>query len=430
MRLPGSFPKRGEGVSPPRVAARQNKAVKDDTIKMNKLTRVAACHASPVFLNARATTDKAISLIQQAAARNARLIVFPETYISAFPIWSSVRPPTENHDLFQRMVKESVYAHGEEMAAVRETARATKSVVSIGFSERSPHSNGCLYNSHLIIGKDGNVLVHHRKLVPTFFEKLTWSPGDGHGLRVANTKFGRIGALICGENTNPLARYSLIALAEQIHISSWPAIWPTRVPQPRVHDEEGSTVPPSPANYDNLAANRTRAAAHCFEAKCFGVACSGHLGEDAIEAVVDGASQPESVEETLRAMPRAATFFLDPSGAPLPSFTYSATGEAQATLHLQNEEGILYADMDLDACIEGKQYHDVAGGYQRLDIFDLKVDRTRRDPIRFDPYKSRKTKQETKGDYLEETADDHLATQETAETTYSNSSQSHPAPAS
>jgi nitrilase len=381
---------------------------------MSKLTRVAACHASPVFLNARATTDKAISLIQQAAARNARLIVFPETYISAFPIWSSVRPPTENHDLFQRMVKESVYAHGEEMAAVRETARATKSVVSIGFSERSPHSNGCLYNSNLIIGKTGDVLVHHRKLVPTFFEKLTWSPGDGHGLRVANTKFGRIGALICGENTNPLARYSLIALAEQIHISSWPAIWPTRVPRKRVHDEEDSTGQPTPANYDNLAANRTRAAAHCFEAKCFGVACSGHLGEDAIETVVGGASQPESVEETLRAMPRAATFFLDPSGAPLPSFTYSAAGEAQATPHLQNEEGILYADMDLDACIEGKQYHDVAGGYQRLDVFDLKVDRTRRDPIRFDPYTSRKVKQETEGDYLEEeeTSEDHPVEQQ------------------
>jgi nitrilase len=347
------------------------------------ITRVAACHASPVFLNARATTEKAISFIKQAAARNANVIVFPETYVSAFPIWSSVRPPTENHDLFQRMVKESVYADGEEMAAVRETARDTGSVVSIGFSERSRHSNGCLYNSNLIIGTNGDVLVHHRKLVPTFFEKLTWSPGDGHGLRVAETQFGRIGGLICGENTNPLARYSLMALAEQIHISTWPAIWPTRTPQKKKEDANDSTLTPGPANYDNLAANRTRAAAHCFEAKCFGVACSGHLGEDAIEAVIDGTSQPEAINETLRAMPRAATFFLDPTGAPLPSFTYSNVGESQPVSHLQNEEDILYADMNLDACIEGKQYHDVSGGYQRLDVFDLKVDRLRRDPVRF-----------------------------------------------
>lgn len=351
---------------------------------MANLVRVAACHASPIFLDTRATTPKALSFIKQAASRNANLIVFPETYISAFPIWSSVRPPTENHDLFHRMVKQSVYADGEEMEAVREAARSAGAVVSIGFSEKSRHSSACLYNSNLIIGTDGEVLVHHRKLMPTFFEKLTWSPGDGYGLRVAETKFGRIGGLICGENTNPLARYSLMAQAEQIHISSWPAIWPTRTPQKKSQDVSDGTAAPSPANYDNLAANRTRAAAHCFEAKCFGVACSSHLGEDAIETVVEGASQPDIVSETLRSMPRAATFFLDPSGAPLKSFTFKTeSDDPQPTSHLQSEEGILYADMDLDACIEGKQYHDVVGGYQRLDVFDLKVDRSRRDPVRF-----------------------------------------------
>jgi nitrilase len=350
---------------------------------MANILRVAACHVSPIFLNARKTTDKAVSFIKQAAAHKANLIVFPETYISAFPIWSSVRPPTENHDLFQRMVEESIYADGEEMEGIREAARSTGCVVSIGFSEKSRHSNGCLYNSNIVIGTNGDVLVHHRKLVPTFFEKLTWSPGDGHGLHVANTQFGRIGGLICGENTNPLARYSLIAQAEQVHISTWPAIWPTRTPQKRVQEDNNATTP-SEANYDNLAANRTRAAAHCFEAKCFGIACSGHLGEDAIKTVIHGSSQPEVVAETLQTMPHAATFFLDPTGAPLPSFTYTdGSAEPQPTSHLQNEEGILYADMDLNACIEGKQYHDVVGGYQRLDVFDLKVDRSRKDPIHF-----------------------------------------------
>jgi nitrilase len=345
--------------------------------------RVAACHVSPSFLNARKTTEKTISFIKQAASRKANLVVFPETYISAFPIWSSIRAPTENHDLFQRMVKASIYADGEEMEALREAARSTGLVVSIGFSERSRHSNGCLYNSNIIIGINGEVLVHHRKLMPTFFEKLTWSPGDGHGLRVAETQYGRIGGLICGENTNPLARYSLMAQAEQIHISSWPAIWPTRTPQKK-GQEGDSTSTIGPANYDNLAANRTRAAAHCFEAKCFGIACSGHLGEDAIETIIEGASQPDVVATTLRSMPRAATFFLDPTGAPLPSFTYKdGSNEPQQISHLQNEEGILYADMDLDACVEGKQYHDLVGGYQRLDVFDLKVDRSRRDPVRF-----------------------------------------------
>ncbi|KAF1845541.1 carbon-nitrogen hydrolase [Cucurbitaria berberidis CBS 394.84] len=354
---------------------------------MANLIRVAACHASPVFLNARSTTDKAISLIKQAASRHANLVVFPETFISAFPVWSALRPPTENHALFQRMVHESIYADGEEIERLREAARSTGTLVSIGFSERSRHSNGCLYNSNLLIGTEGEVLVHHRKLVPTFFEKLTWSPGDGHGLRVAETRFGRIGTLICGENTNALARYALIAQAEQIHISTWPAIWPTRVPQKSVQENDIGHPGSQGAhgvNYDNLAANRTRAAAHCFEAKCFGIACSSHLGADAMEAIVAGASQPDVVAATIRAMPRAATFFLDATGAPLPSFTFKTPdAEAEQVDALQNEEGILYADMNLDDCIEGKQYHDVVGGYQRLDVFDLKVDRSRKDPVRF-----------------------------------------------
>jgi nitrilase len=353
---------------------------------MANVLRIAACHASPVFLNARKTTDKVISLIKQAASRKANLVVFPETYISAFPLWSSLRPPTENHSLFQRMVQESIYADGDEIEEIREAARSSGVLVSIGFSERSLHSNGCLYNSNAIIGAEGEVLVHHRKLVPTFFEKLTWSPGDGHGLRVADTPFGRIGTLICGENTNALARYSLIAQAEQVHISTWPAIWPTRISQtPSKADEkdQASTVRGmNGANYNNIAANRTRAAAHCFEAKCFGVACSGQLGEDAIETVIDGASQADVVAQTLRALPRAATFFLDPTGAPLPSFTYKGAEKEYVDV-LQNDEGILYADLNLDDCIEGKQYHDVVGGYQRLDVFNLKVDRSRKEPARF-----------------------------------------------
>ncbi|KAH7383201.1 carbon-nitrogen hydrolase [Pyrenochaeta sp. MPI-SDFR-AT-0127] len=356
---------------------------------MAHLLRVAACHASPVFLNARRTTEKAIDLIRQAASNKAKLVVFPETYISAFPIWSAVRPPTENHALFQRMVHESIYADGEEMEGIREAARSTGTLVSIGFSERSRYSNGCLFNSNIIVSTEGEVLVHHRKLVPTFFEKLTWSPGDGHGLRIADTQFGRIGNLICGENTNALARYSLIAQAEQVHISTWPAIWPTRTPQIKNQPQEVAQGQSSPraneaANYDNLAANKTRAAAHCFEAKCFGIACSGHLGEDAIETVIEGASQPDIVASTLRAMPRAATFFLDPTGAPLPSFTLKDKhADKEHVDSLQNKEGILYADMDLDDCIEGKQYHDVVGGYQRLDVFDFKVDRSRKEPVRF-----------------------------------------------
>ena len=99
--------------------------------------------------------------------------------------------------------------------------------------------------------------------MPTFFEKLTWSPGDGHGLRIADTQFGKIGALICGENTNPLARYSLMAQGEQVHISTWPAVWPTSVPNlPKKQraEREGDVPAKIPEitrrNYDDVSATR------------------------------------------------------------------------------------------------------------------------------------------------------------------------------
>ncbi|KAF9760765.1 hypothetical protein IL306_004138 [Fusarium sp. DS 682] len=341
------------------------------------MIRIAACHVSPIFLSAKDTTSKAIGLIKQAAQNKANLVVFPETYISAFPIWSSLRAPTENHDLFKQMARESIFADGDEIHAVRSIAKQANIMVSMGFSEKARFSSATLYNSNIFIGNSGEVLIHHRKLMPTFFEKLTWAPGDGHGLRVADTPYGKIGNLICGENTNPLARYSLIAQGENIHISTWPPIWPTRVPAP----DESSTASKDKPNYDNVTANRTRAAAHCFEAKCFGVLCSGVLGDDAIEAVAGGSSH---LTQVLKQSQRGATQFLDPTGAPLKGFTVdSQTGDTVATDFLQQDEGILYSDLDIEDCIEGKQYHDVVGGYQRLDVFDLKVDRTRREPVTF-----------------------------------------------
>ncbi|KAF5242164.1 hypothetical protein FANTH_8796 [Fusarium anthophilum] len=342
--------------------------------------RVATCHVSPIFLSAKATASKAISLIKQAAQNKANLVVFPETYISAFPIWSSMRAPTENHDLFKQMAHESIFADGDEIHAIRNTAKEANTMVSMGFSEKARFSSATLYNSNLFIGSTGEVMIHHRKLMPTFFEKLTWAPGDGHGLRVADTPYGKIGNLICGENTNPLARYSLMAQGENIHISTWPPIWPTRVASPGEASGSSERTSDKP-NYDNVTANRTRAAAHCFEAKCFGVLCSGVLEDDAIQAVSGGSAY---LTQVLQQSQRGATQFLDPTGAPKKGFTIDGqTGEAVATDFLQHDEGILYADLDIEDCIEGKQYHDVVGGYQRLDVFDLKVNRTRREPVTF-----------------------------------------------
>jgi aliphatic nitrilase len=316
--------------------------------------KAAAVHAAPVFLDRQATTEKAVAIMREAAKAGAELVAFPETYIPAFPVWAALWAPIDNHDFFVRMAEHSLPVDGPEVARLCAEARALGITLSIGISERSPVSAGGLWNANLLIGENGDILVHHRKLVPTFYEKLIWSSGDGAGLKVAETRIGRIGGLICGENTNPLARYALMAQGEQVHISSWPAMWPTRRPR-------------GGGNFNNVAANRIRASAHCFEAKAFGIVTAGYM-----DAAMRGEliARDPTIAEVIDQTPRAASFFVDP------------TGEMFGDV-LQNDEGIAYAEIDLNRCVEPKQFHDVVGSYNRFDIFDLSINRTRLTPATF-----------------------------------------------
>jgi aliphatic nitrilase len=315
---------------------------------------VAAVHAAPVFLDRAATTAKAVSIVREAARAGAQLIAFPETFIPAFPVWAALWAPIDNHDLFVRMAEQSVSMQGAEIAALRREARSLDVTISIGISESSPASVGLIWNSNVLIGPDGAILNHHRKLVPTFYEKLVWAAGDGAGLRVVDTPVGRVGNLICGENTNPLARYALMAQAEQIHISSWPPMWPTRRPG-------------SGGNFNNVGANRIRASAHSFEAKAFGIVTAGFMDAAMRASLVE---RDPAVAEVIDRTPRAVSFFVDPTG--------ETVGQS-----LQDREGIAYAEFDLRRCIEPKQFHDVVGYYNRFDVFNVTIDRKRLVPATF-----------------------------------------------
>lgn len=319
--------------------------------------KACAAHVAPIFLNVAATVQKACSLIAEAAGAGARLIAFPESFVPGFPVWAGAQAPIKNHEFFKRLAENSVEVPGTEVSALCAAAREHGMTVSIGISERSPVSVGCLWNSNLLIGEDGTLLNHHRKLVPTFYEKLIWANGDGAGLRVANTPNGKIGMLICGENTNPLARYSLMAQGEQVHISSYPPVWPTRPAN-------------EPGRYDLASAIRIRAGAHSFEGKVFNVVSSGFLDKRTLEALRgidrDGL-------DTLENSPQAVSMVLGPSGEII-----SDT--------LCESEGLLYQDIDISQCVEPKQLHDVVGYYNRFDIFDLKVTRKRLAPIEFIDY--------------------------------------------
>ena len=315
-----------------------------------------------MFLDTPKTVQKTISLVREAAANRADLVVFPETYIPAFPLWAAVAAPIDNHAFFHRLASQSVFVDGKEIQSIRQACATSKIFAHVGFNERSRASVGCIWNSSILISDEGEVVNHSRKLVPTFFEKLVWAPGDGDGLRVVDTgRCGRVGSLICGENTNPLARWTLMAQGEQLHVSTWPAVWPTRRPAASAGSVATTSEDSQGKQYDNVAANRTRSAAHCFEAKCFGVLCSGFMDRAMRDALVKATP---SAAETLDSLTQGASLFLDPTGAQV--------GEM-----VQAEEGIAYADLDLNECVEGKQFHDVVGGYQRYDVFDLKVTRRR-----------------------------------------------------
>jgi len=317
--------------------------------------RVAAAHVAPVFLDTDASLDKAASLIAEAARYGARLIAFPESFLPGFPVWAALAAPIRTHDLFKRFAAAAVSVPGPVVDRLSTLARRYGIFISMGLSEGTTTSVGCLWNSNLLIGDDGRLLNHHRKLVPTYFEKMIWAPGDGHGLQVVETTLGRIGALICGENTNPLARYALMAQGEQLHISSYPPVWPTRPPE-----EAG--------NYDLAQAIRIRAGAHAFEAKVFNLvaaACLDRTLKDTIAKALG--AQALSVVE---AAPRGVSMLVGPTGEQI--------GDS-----LSDDEGLLYADIDLAACVEPKQFHDVVGYYNRFDVFQLSIDRTRRPAASF-----------------------------------------------
>jgi nitrilase len=317
-------------------------------------SKISAAHIAPVLLDRRKTLQRTIDVIQEAARNGAELVAFPESFIPGFPVWAAVQAPIHNHGFFAAMVSESIAIDGPEMMAVRSAARAGSIHVSLGFSETSPSSVGCIWNSNVLIGPDGTVLNHHRKLVPTFFEKMVWAPGDGHGLRVVNTAVGRLGMLICGENTNPLARYALIAQREQLHISTYPPLWPT-------HDLS------SGLNYDLERAIHIRAGCHSFEGKVFNLVVSAVHDQKCQEALT-------TLDGTLRAIIEGTARGV--------SMVIGPRGEVVSEI-LRESEGILYCDIDLADCVPPKQFHDVAGYYNRFDVFDLRVNRARQAPVAF-----------------------------------------------
>ena len=303
-----------------------------------KKFKAATVQTSPVFLNVEKTVDKAISFIKEASNNGAKLIAFPEVFIAGYPYWNWIMTPVQGSKWYEELYKASVDVAGPDIKRLCLAAKDNDIQIVIGINERGK-SYGEIYNTNLIIDNKGVIIGKHRKLVPTWAEKLTWSSGDGSSLKVYDTEVGPIGTLACGENTNTLARYTLLTQGELIHIANY------------------ISLPVAPADYNMAEAIKIRAAAHSFEGKLFTIVSCSTISKEIMDAL-----KPDvpNVEELLTRKNSAFSGFIGPNGAVI--------GEP-----LIDDEGMIYADIDLAKCIQPKQMHDILGHYNRFDIFDLRV---------------------------------------------------------
>lgn len=187
----------------------------------NNVFKAAVVQASPIFLDRKATVEKACGLISDAASKGAKLIVFPEAYIPAYPDWVWVIPSGKKKmldELYAELLENSLTIPDQWTEKLCKAAKKAKAYVVMGLSERnSEASNASLFNTLLYIDPDGKIMGKHRKLVPTGGERLVWSQGDGSTLEVFDTPLGKLGGLICWENYMPLARYTLYSWGIQIY---------------------------------------------------------------------------------------------------------------------------------------------------------------------------------------------------------------------
>ncbi|HEV8177683.1 MAG TPA: carbon-nitrogen hydrolase family protein [Gemmatimonadales bacterium] len=305
--------------------------------------KVAAVQTAPCFLNLPGTIEKACHFIREAAAHGASIVAFPEAFVPAYPYWAWLESPLESQERFQALYLNSIAIPGEWTEVLARCAKENDIITVIGVNEVDPLLTGTIFNTNLILDNHGRLLGKHRKLVPTYAEKLVWGNGDGSGYVVYQTDRGRIGTLLCGENTNTLARFALLAQGEQIHIANFPAF-------------------PFTEWYAEADAIRIRCQAHAFEGKIFVIAsCS----------LIDNAS----------------LHLIGPpgSGHKMQGHRYALSGvygpDGLAIRELIDEEGIVYADIDLDDLIRPKLMHDITGNYNQFGVLSLKLNRSPQRPL-------------------------------------------------
>jgi nitrilase len=298
-------------------------------------TVTAACvQVEPVIFDRAATIERVAERTAEAAGAGARLVVFPETFVPAYPssAWAKALAGWSEpgaKEAFALLHRESLEVPGPDADRLGAIAREHGVWLVVGANELDAQRPGTLYNSLLYWSPEGELALHHRKLVPTNHERLVWGQGDGRGLRALETPLGRVGGLICWENYMPLARFSLYESGVEIYIASTA--------------DDGDAWQ---ATLQHIA----------LESRAFVVApChfqrAGSYPDDfPLRALIEGRDL----------LGRGGSAILAPDGSYLAGPLYG-------------EEGILYAELDPNVLLQARQRFDPAGHYHRPDVLRLTV---------------------------------------------------------
>ena len=297
-------------------------------MRKHRLVRAAAAQIAPDLASAGGTLHKVLETMDAAAAQGVQLIVFPETLVPYYPYFSFVKPPAQMGVDHMRLYDDAVVVGGPVTQAVASRARDLGLAVVLGVTERD---HGSLYNAQLVFDADGTLLLHRRKLTPTFHERMVWGQGDGAGLRVVASSVGRLGALACWEHYNPLARYALMAQHEEIHCAQFP----------------GSLVGPIFA--DQIEATIRH---HALEAGCFVVNATGWLSDAQIQSITPDTGLQKALRDGCN------TAIVSPEGVHLAA-------------PRREGEGLVIADLDFMLITKRKRMMDAVGHYARPELLRL-----------------------------------------------------------
>jgi nitrilase len=312
-----------------------------------KAIKAAAVQAAPVFMNLDASIDKAEAIVKEAAGNGANLVAFPETWLPGYPWFIWLGAPAEGMAFIPGYHDNSMEANSPQMRRLQKIARTYSITLVMGFSERD---GGSRYMSQVIIGEDGEILLLRRKLKPTFVERTIFGEGDGSDLVVVDATFGRLGALNCWEHLQPLVKMSMYAQHEEVHVAGWPSFC--------VYRDMAYALGPEVNN----AVSRV----YAVEGSSFVLAPCAIVSQEMFDIMAD--------------TPHKAMLLNPRTSKPGGGFTmiYGPDGRELAEPLADDQEGILYADLDPAMIAVAKAAADPAGHYARPDAVRLVVNRERR----------------------------------------------------